>query len=446
MPRIRSPGGISGAAPEASDRCYFWFVTSIDETTPPSKRASAADLLRSVGLMADGPSILGSGIRAIGPGVYIIELPGPLASAPIDLGAVNRWLARVPLLELDGEHPTPKQLSARLAAFWIPSATVVYVGSTTSSIGGRVAALANHVLGDPRPHAASQWLKVLDVRGFRVWWAATPAPEEHEDALLDAFAVSVPPTERDALLDTAVVLPFANLRTVTGDAKRHGLRRMVLPIEPATPTGPTRVVDLPPGDAIGSRPEPRGAGTTRRTNAARPRAATARTRATPAPRATRAKAQARPPGEPVVLSADGAEQLKAELDELTTVRRPEVIARVRSARQLGDLKENSEYAAAREEQSFLEGRIQSIEAHLRTGVVAETATADRVSVGSHVTVEVEGEPRELTIVGARESDPSSGKISYESPVGRALVGKTVGEDAVIRTPGGEVTYRIVAIV
>ena len=138
--------------------------------------------------------------------------------------------------------------------------------------------------------------------------------------------------------------------------------------------------------------------------------------------------------------------MRSELDELTRVRRPEVIDRVRLARQLGDLRENSEYAAAREEQSFLEGRIQQLEAQLRAAVVADQPLDDgKVAVGSSVTVEVDGEARSLTIVGARESDPRAGRISYASPVGQALIGRVAGDEAIVRTPGGEVTYTIVSI-
>jgi transcription elongation factor GreA len=398
----------------------------------------AAELLRSVGLTADGPTILGRGVRAGGPGVYVVELPTPLPTAPIDIHALSAWLARVPNLELDGSTPTSKQLLARLAAFWIPSATVLFIGGSERSIGGRVAALEQHILGDPRPHAAAHWLKTLRVSGLRVWWASTQAREEYEDALLEAFAASVPEDERSSLHDPAIVLPFANLRTATGQAKGHGLRRSTLAVEAEPAPPPTRVVDLPPGDAEGSRPEPKGTGTTRRTRAApspsMPR--TSRTVPKPSP----------PAAAPTILSAEGLEGLRTELDELVRVRRPEVIDRVRLARQLGDLRENSEYAAARAEQSFLEGRIQQLESQLRTAVVADPTSSDgRISVGSKVTVEVDGEERTLTIVGARESDPRAGRISYASPVGQALIGRASGEDAVVQTPGGEVLYRVVGV-
>ena len=398
----------------------------------------AADLLRSVGLTADGPVILGRGVRSGGRGIYVIELPAPMASAPVDIHAVSGWLARVPALELDGMHPTSKQLLARLASFWIPSAIVLFVGSSERSIGGRIAALEQHVLGDPRPHAAGQWLKTLRVSGRRAWWASTDATEEYEDAVLEAFAASVPDAERAALHDAETVLPFANLRTSTGQAKRHGLRHSTLPAEMAPPSPPTRVVELPPGDAEGSRPEPRGTGATRRTNRAEPKPRT--------PTRRRVAKASPPPAAPTILSAEGLERMRTDLEELVKVRRPEVIDRVRLARQLGDLRENSEYAAAREEQSFLEGRIQQLEAQLRTAVVADPSRSDgRISVGSRVTVEVDGEERTLTVVGARESDPGAGKISYASPVGQALIGRVSGEEAIVQTPGGEVIYRILSI-
>ncbi len=127
------------------------------------------------------------------------------------------------------------------------------------------------------------------------------------------------------------------------------------------------------------------------------------------------------------LTAEGEARLRAELDELTTVRRPEVIARIRTAKEHGDLKENAEYHAAREEQSFLEGRVQAIEARLRTAVIVEApAAGSRVGLGSVVTVDDDGETVSYTIVGADESDPASGRISSSSPVGRALVGRDCG--------------------
>jgi transcription elongation factor GreA len=138
-------------------------------------------------------------------------------------------------------------------------------------------------------------------------------------------------------------------------------------------------------------------------------------------------------------------RLRSEHVELVG-RRPGVVSRIRAAKELGDLKENSDYHAAREEQGFLEGRIQALEAQLRAAVVVDAPSdTTRVAMGSNVTVEVDGEEMRLTIVGTTESKPSAGRISQDSPVGRALVGRSAGDEAIVRTPGGEVRYRIVAI-
>ena len=146
------------------------------------------------------------------------------------------------------------------------------------------------------------------------------------------------------------------------------------------------------------------------------------------------------------LTADGAERLQAELDNLIRHRRPEVIARIRTAKEHGDLKENAEYHAAREEQSFLEGRVQALEARLRSAVVIDAPeSGTRVGFGSRVTVETDGEKVTYTIVGGSDSDPAAGRISSASPVGRALVGHDVGDSIVVRTPAGERRYRIVEV-
>ena len=399
----------------------------------------APELFRAVGLQPDGPALLGRPIRASGPGVYIVELATPLPAAPIELTRVGKWIEQLPTLHLDGERPTSRALVARMAAFWLPSRRVLFIGAAETSVAGRVAALERHVLGDRRPHASSHWLKTLRVDGLRVWWAETTATEESEDALLGAFAASVPEAEVAALPDTALVLPWANLRSATGGSKRHGITGSIPPAEPRVPAPPTRVVEVPPGDADGARVESRGTGTTRKAPPTTPRRAATRRPATP-----RLPANSPRPADPVLLSADGLERLRAEHDELIA-RRPEIVGRIRAAKELGDLKENSDYTAAREEQSFLEGRIQAVEAQLRAAVVADVPTGDRVMVGTSVTVEIDGAERRYTIVGTTESDPSAGRISHQSPVGRALLGRTAGEEAVAATPGGELRLRIVAI-
>jgi transcription elongation factor GreA len=146
------------------------------------------------------------------------------------------------------------------------------------------------------------------------------------------------------------------------------------------------------------------------------------------------------------LTIDGAARLRAELETLTKVKRPEVIARIRAAKELGDLKENADYTAAREEQSFLEGRVQAIEARLRTAVIVDApASGARVGLGSAVSVRIDGEDQVLTIVGASESDPTSGRISSASPVGRALLGREAGDDVVVATPAGERVFTVVSV-
>ena len=431
---------------------------------------SGAALLRAVGLMPDGPGILGRPIRAAGRGVYVVELATPLPRAPIDITIVGKWIESLPGLRLDGERPTTKALAARLAAFWLPSSPVVFVGSTDNAIAGRITALERHILGERRPHAAAQWLKTLRIDGMRAWWAATDAPEEYEDALLAAFDATIPAAERTVLHDQSIVLPFANLRTPSGGRKHTGITGAVTPEEVSAPPPPTHVVELPPGDADGIPPA-HNAGTLRRTNVTPPPAAGTRPpRArTPAGRSTAGNAPAsgtrasatrsaaprttttpaarttRQPVAPLQLTADGHARLIAEHHELTQTRRPEVIDRIRKARELGDLKENADYTSAREEQSFLEGRIQALEGQLRHAVVVLPTDGTRVALGSRVTVEVDGEESEFTVVGPAESDPRSGRISSASPVGRALVGRAAGEDAIVVTPRGPVRYHVVSI-
>ncbi len=126
-----------------------------------------------------------------------------------------------------------------------------------------------------------------------------------------------------------------------------------------------------------------------------------------------------------------------------------MIARIKAAKELGDLKENADYTAAREEQSFLEGRIATIEGRCGAAVVIEEPGADgRVRVGSSASVEEiggDGETVVYTIVGSTEADPEAGRISNVSPVGRALIGRSVGDVVTVATPRGAVRYRIVAV-
>ena len=412
----------------------------------PDEALTGAGLIRSVGLLADGPAVWGRPFAAGGPGVFVIELPSPPPSAPIELTRVGKWIEKVPTLRLDGAPPSSRAVTARIASFWIPSATVLYIGSSASSVAARVAAIDATALGERRPYAGGHWLKILKgMERARVWWARTNAAEEYEDALFSSFADAVPADDRARLPDRVVVLPFANLRSTAGDRKAHGLSAYLVPEDASPRNVETRVVELPPGDADGAGglpPSKAAGGTTRR--APRVKAAPAR----PAPAAATAAPSTPARADPTYLSAEGIGRLREELEHLTTVRRPEVIARIKAAKELGDLKENSDYTAAREEQSFLEGRVGQIEGLLRSAVVIEAPGDDgRVHVGSNVSVEEVGEGSvvEYRIVGSAEADPSAGRISNASPVGRALVGRSVGETVTVATPHGEVAYRIVAV-
>ncbi len=155
------------------------------------------------------------------------------------------------------------------------------------------------------------------------------------------------------------------------------------------------------------------------------------------------------PGEDVVyLTEEGLEKIKEELDYLTSIKREEISRKLEIAIAQGDLKENADYHAAKEEQGFVEGRIKDLEDALRRAkIITEDVPRDVVSVGNKVTVMEEGYDDEESyhIVGAPEADPSQGLISNESPIGRALLGAKKGQTVVALTPGGEIRLRIVAI-
>src|SRR5687767_12255319 len=146
------------------------------------------------------------------------------------------------------------------------------------------------------------------------------------------------------------------------------------------------------------------------------------------------------------LTPEGAEKLQAELKELSGPRREALAQRLRAAIQMGDLSENADYHKAKEDQSFLEGRIQEIEAVLRTAVIVEKTRSDIVTVGSTVTVQEENfDPETYYVVGAKEADPRKGKISNESPIGRALMDHKAGEVVEAETPSGKIRIKILKI-
>jgi transcription elongation factor GreA len=146
------------------------------------------------------------------------------------------------------------------------------------------------------------------------------------------------------------------------------------------------------------------------------------------------------------LTPEGAAKLKAELAELTGPRREELAQRLRSAIQMGDLSENADYHKAKEDQGFLEGRIQEIEAVLRMAVIVEKTQSDVVTVGSRVTVQEDNyDPEVYYVVGAKEADSRKGKISNESPIGNALMAHKAGDVVEAETPDGKIKFKILKV-
>jgi transcription elongation factor GreA len=147
-----------------------------------------------------------------------------------------------------------------------------------------------------------------------------------------------------------------------------------------------------------------------------------------------------------LLTPEGLEKLNEELKHLINDKRKEVIERIREAAAHGDLSENADYAQAREEQSFIEGRIQEIEEIIKNAeIISTTSHGSSVTIGSTVIVNVNGNEKKYTIVGSNEANPKEGKISNESLVGKALLGRKAHEKFQVTTPAGEMAYEIVSI-
>lgn len=142
------------------------------------------------------------------------------------------------------------------------------------------------------------------------------------------------------------------------------------------------------------------------------------------------------------LTADGLQALKDELQELTTSKREDIAQRLKEAKADGDLSENAMYDAARDEQSFVEGRISEIEHILKHAAVISNKSTGSVALGSKVHVELEEGEQEYVIVGSTEANPDKGFISDQSPIGKALLGKKPGDEVQIEVPSGSITYRI----
>jgi len=149
--------------------------------------------------------------------------------------------------------------------------------------------------------------------------------------------------------------------------------------------------------------------------------------------------------EKVYLTQGGLKNLKEEYDQLINVRRKGVAEKLQKARELGDITENAAYDAALDEQAFVEGRISELDELLKNVEVVEGEKAGIVQVGSRVKVHIDGDEQEFQIVGAPEANPVNGKISHESPLGQALLGKKVGEKVEITAPAGNLTYHVLEI-
>ena len=180
-------------------------------------------MLKSLGLLVDGPALWGRAVPGRGPGVFVIELPAGLPDAPIDIVAIRKWIEHVPEMTLDGERPTAEEIAKRLHEFWLPNEPVLYVGRSPRQVAARINAMYATPLGDAKPHSGGHWLRTLSVLPeLRIWWSDTDAHEEYEDALLAEIA------SRNAATDgreqgASALLPFANLMTADGAPKAHGL-------------------------------------------------------------------------------------------------------------------------------------------------------------------------------------------------------------------------------
>lgn len=151
---------------------------------------------------------------------------------------------------------------------------------------------------------------------------------------------------------------------------------------------------------------------------------------------------------PVYLTAEGLAKLKAELEFLVHTERPRVASRIHDAKQDGDITENAEYEDAKQEQSFLEGRILTLETQIRNAELIEHQDgSDRVSIGSHVRIRSQDgqDEDEFTIVGSAEASPRDGRISNESPVGAALMGRRTGDTVTVKAPAGPVVYELLSV-
>lgn len=149
---------------------------------------------------------------------------------------------------------------------------------------------------------------------------------------------------------------------------------------------------------------------------------------------------------PAYISREGLEKLRAELDEMVNVRRPEVAGRIAEAKEHGDISENAEYEDAKNEQAFIEGRIQTLASLIKNAVLIDEAhSTTHVQIGSTVVLRGSAGDETYAIVGSTEASPADGRISNESPVGRAVLGKRKGDRVTVVVPAGDLVYEVVEI-
>ena len=147
------------------------------------------------------------------------------------------------------------------------------------------------------------------------------------------------------------------------------------------------------------------------------------------------------------LTEEGLKKIEVELEELKTIKRPDVVKRIDIAREFGDLSENAAYHDAKDEQGYIEGRILELEHLIKTSEVVDknAHSKDLIEIGSHVKVDFNGEEKEFDIVGANEADPIKGLISYNSPLGESFIGKKTGDEFEVEVPKGDIKCKILEI-
>lgn len=148
---------------------------------------------------------------------------------------------------------------------------------------------------------------------------------------------------------------------------------------------------------------------------------------------------------PAYITKDGFEKMKLELHHLKTIKKREVADRIEKAKELGDISENAEYADAKDEMCFIEGHIIELEDYINRAVVIEHGTTDVVQVGSTVSIKNGGAEKTYTIVGPNEANPLAGRISNETPLAQALLGKKKGDRVEFTVPAGKIEYKILSI-